>query len=354
MLPAFTLAGVDESDADLAAKVEYLSRPAAYAGAPAVVERIETHFAWVFIAGDFVYKLKKPLRFHDLDLRPLTARRASCELEVALNRRLTSSVYLGTVALCRNDLGLSLGGPGRPVDWLVHMRRLPRERTLDRLAASGELRDADLAVLIDKLATFYGTTTKAAWDGPAYRAHLLGEIDRSAKEFRQSLARDRPKIDAIASRLRDFVERQAAALDRRVGEGRVVDAHGDLRPEHVFLTPEPQIIDCLEFSAELRVLDTAAEIAFLTLECARLGHPSLGSRIRRLYERQCHDAVAPPLYGFYTAERAFVRGLLAAWRLRDGLPNDDAARWRRRAHWYLDAAAAALSADASSPIRSRP
>lgn len=354
MLTAFTLARVNESDADLAAKVAHLSSPTAYAGAPAAIERIETHFAWLFIVGKFVYKLKKPLRFHDLDLRSLSARRATCELEVALNRRLTSSVYLGTVALCKNARGLCLGGPGVPVDWLVHMRKLPRERTLDRLAASGELLDVDLALLIDKLAAFYGTTTKVAWDGPAYRAHLLGEIDRSAKEFRQSLALDTPKIDVIASRLRDFVEHQVAVLDRRVGEGRIVDAHGDLRPEHVFLTPEPQIIDCLEFSAELRALDTAAEIAFLTLECARLGHPSLGSRIRRLYERRCHDAVAPPLYGFYTAERAFVRGLLAAWRLRDGLPNDDAARWRRRAQWYLDVAAAALSADEPSPIRSRP
>ena len=120
---------------DLAAKVGYLSQPTTFVDCPGSVETLETHFAWVFLAGPFVYKMKKPQRFRDFDLTTLAARRANCELEVVLNRRLAAPVYIGTVPLCASGAALRLAGPGTPVEWLVKMHRLPRDKTLDRSAA---------------------------------------------------------------------------------------------------------------------------------------------------------------------------------------------------------------------------
>jgi hypothetical protein len=94
--------GVSKADTELAARVDCLSRPETYPGSTLAVEAIETHFAWVFLAGRFAYKMKKPLKFRELDLTTLATRRANCELEVALNRRLAPTVY-STVPLC--DVG---------------------------------------------------------------------------------------------------------------------------------------------------------------------------------------------------------------------------------------------------------
>jgi aminoglycoside phosphotransferase family enzyme len=305
---------------------------------------IETHFAWVFLAGPFAYKMKKPQRFRGFDLTTLAARRANCELEVALNRRLAAPVYMGTVPLCASGAALRLAGPGTPVEWLVKMHRLPRDKTLDRAAAAGTLEERDLGKLLGKLAGFYASTARAPWDARGYRDALSGEIEHYGAELAApGLELDHGLVRSVATGLLTFMATNSAQLAARVAQGRVVDAHGDLRPEHVFLLPEPQIIDCLEFSAELRLLDSAAELAFLALECERLGHATLGHHLIELYRSACHDDVSPALLRFYTAERAFVRALLAAWHVLDELTATAATQWRDRAYWYLNIAAQQLT-----------
>jgi aminoglycoside phosphotransferase family enzyme len=331
---------VDSEHIELATKVHWLSQPETFAERPSRVERIETHFAWLFLTGRFVYKMKKPQRFRGFDLSMLAARHANCELEVALNRRLAADVYIGTVPLCADDAKPQLGGSGTPVEWLVKMHQLPRDETLERAAAAGELREVDLEALLRKLAQFYAGAARAPWDGPAYRQWLAREISHYAAELvAPNLGLDAGRVRAVKALLLGFLAAHPDLFAARVAEGRIVDAHGDLRPEHVFLLPDPQIIDCLEFSAELRLLDSAAELAFLALECVRLGHSALGPHVLELYRRLCHDDVDAGLLRFYTAERALVRALLAAWHLQDDVPSDAATHWRSRARWYLHVAA---------------
>ena len=327
-------------------KLAFLRRPEAFPDAPERVDVVETHFAWVFLSRLYVYKLKKPLKFHGFDFTTLEARRENCELEIALNRRLAEPVYIGVVPLGRRGTALMLEADSTPLDWLVKMHRLPLDRTLEHVARHGDVADADLTALVEKLARFYAITSRAPWDGAAYRRVLAQRLERYAAELTGAgLPLDAARVRQIAEAGSIFLREHAGLFDARIAAGRIVDAHGDLRPEHVFLGPDPQIIDCLEFSAELRLLDTFEEIAFLSLECTRLGRPDLGARIEALYRRRCTDDAGAPLVGFYRSQRAVVRALLCAWHLHDGLPNDVERDWRERANWYLDAAAVALGID---------
>jgi aminoglycoside phosphotransferase family enzyme len=277
----------------------------------------------------------------------LATRRTNCELEVALNRRLAPAVYIGTAPLCGSNGRLSLEGPGTPVEWLVKMHKLPRERALDRLATLGQLGDAHLRPLLERLASFYSTAVRAPWDGRAYRRALTRQIESAAHELGESALGDAARVAAIAAELTRRLAADAHLFHDRAADGRIVDAHGDLRPEHVFLLPEPQVIDCLEFSADLRLLDSADEIAFLALECDRLGQPLLGKRVLELYRECADDPCDAALLEFYRALRAFVRAKIAAWHLEDALTTDALAHWRRRTCWYLDAAAASLGIGSS-------
>jgi aminoglycoside phosphotransferase family enzyme len=325
------------------AKIDFLRRAESYPDRPVSVELVETHFAWVFLSRQFVYKLKKPISWRGLDLTTLAARRANCELEVSLNRRLATSVYVGVVPLVRAGAEWALEGAGEPADWLVKMRRLPREQTLREAAARGAAGDAELFPVVDKLASFYARTARAPWDGREYREHLAAEIEEDSRELAApDLGVDWPRIRAVTEAQLRFIRDRASLLEARIAAGRVVDAHGDLRPEHVFLGDPPEIIDCLEFSANLRLLDTAEEIGFLALECERLGFGATGARIVELYRRRCADDVPPELTGFQRSRRALVRALLGILHLRDSLTSDAIERWRRRADWYLDAAEAAM------------
>lgn len=331
----------------LAEKTAFLESGRAFPDRPDRVDKIETHFAWVFLSPRFAYKLKKPIRFGLIDFRRSEARHAYCELEVTLNRRLAEDTYLRVVPLVDTGGGLAVGDDagGEPVDWLVEMRRLPDGATLADVGGRANL-DADLARVARKLIDFYARATRAPWDGPGY----VDALQRSAATTaRDALATGGSKhglppdtVRRIAALQLEFIERNRALLERRSLDRRVVDAHGDLRAEHVFVTDVPQIIDCLEFSVALRWLDAAEEMAFLALDCERLGLDAAAGRLIASYRRLADDPVPDALLDFYRSRRALARAVLSARRVPD--PESDADVWRTRARWYIEASERSIAA----------
>lgn len=329
-------------------KIAYLASGRAFPDRPDRVETIETHFAWVFLSPQFVYKLKKPIRFGLIDFREREARHAYCELEVTLNRRLAEAVYQRVVPLLATggDIVLGNDGAGETVDWLVEMRRLPDNATLADASRGSPPTDEVLARIAEKLIDFYARTPAAPWDGPAYveavRRSSAGTADDALAAGGEACGLPTAAVQRIATRQLEFVERHQELLAERAAGGRVVDAHGDLRAEHVFLTEPLQIIDCLEFSVALRWLDAAEEVSFLALDCDRLGLGAAGERLLALYQRLADDPVPEPLLLFYGSRRALARAVLAAWRVPEA--SYDAVAWRDRARWYLDTCDKSISA----------
>jgi aminoglycoside phosphotransferase family enzyme len=148
------------------------------------------------------------------------------------------------------------------------------------------------------------------------------------------------RIGRIAQAQLDIIAREERALDARIAAGRVVEAHGDLRPEHVYLESPPVVIDPLEFNEDLRTLDVASELAFFALECTRLGAAWFGDRVIERCAGRTGDRVPPPLAALYRSLHALTRALLALRRLDDA-PLADHARWCARADDYLERADAA-------------
>lgn len=325
-------------------KLRFLRDPANYGlERPRAVECIETHMSWVFLTDRFAYKLKKPVRQPFQDLTTLEARERLCASELRLNRRLAEWVYLDMVALVRRPDGrLQLGGDGRIVDWLLEMKRLPREAMLDRRLARGTPDAAELAPVVRHLARFFRASPPAARDPDTH----LGILARELALDLAALARPVDGIpDALVSGvvggLLGQLEALRPELSARLLAGWVIDAHGDLRPEHVFLGPPPAVIDCLEFSDELRLRDTADEMAYLALECERLRRPRAGEILLALYERETGDRPGPRLYAFYKALRAAQRARLAVWHAAEPGAHTPT-YWYGRARSYLELASAHL------------
>jgi len=323
----------------LEAKVAFLRRAEAYPETPIGVEVLETHMSWVFLTDRHAYKLKKPVRFDSLDFSTVELRRRDCEEEVRLNRRLAPDVYLGTLALTADERGaLSLGGAGEVVDWLVWMRRLPADRMLDARVLSGALRRAEVRPAALRLARFFAEAERVTLAPAEYRRRLAEGVEGDRRALsRPEFGLPRERVEALARAEEACLERHAALFDRRVEEGRLVEGHGDLRPEHVCLTSEPAIIDCLEFSRELRLLDPADELAFLALECERLGAAEVGGWFLEAYTETTGDAPPPLLLRFHRTYRALRRAKIAVWHLEDAEVREPA-RWIARARRYLELA----------------
>lgn len=323
----------------LEGKVRFLEGPEAYPEQPVRVETVETHMAWVFLTERFAYKLKKPVRYDYLDFSTLEARRLDGLEEVRLNRRLADGVYLGIVPLTREggpEGPLALDGEGEVVDWLVKMRRLPSERMLDRAVREGTATEADVRRAASLLAVFYRDAPPMETTPAEYRSRFrrdLEEIRRELSLGEFNLGADR--VDRAVEPLLRFVDERGPVLDRRVEAERIVEAHGDLRPEHICLTPEPVVIDCLEFNREFRLLDPADELAFLSLECDRLGARWVGQRFLDAYRDATGDRPPAELLRFYEGFRAGLRAKLAAWHVRDDARRNGA-EWLAEAAEYLD------------------
>lgn len=308
-----------EIDIDIGAKLSFLRQPGAYPERPAQVSALETHMSWVFLTEQHAYKLKKPVRWEFLDFSTIAARRRDCEAEVHLNRRLAADVYLDVVPLTADAGRLAIDGRGHVADWLVKMRRLPRERMLDSLIARGEARPADLQPLIALLARFYASAGAIRDDSEDFPRRLRASAQANAAALAahpRLLPAER--VGTVLAAQMALLEREPELFRQRMRDGRIVEGHGDLRPEHVCLEAMPVIIDCLEFNRDFRILDCADDLAFLALECERLGSVALSDAIFDFYGQESGDRPPQRLVDFYKSCRACLRAKLALWHLRDG------------------------------------
>ena len=323
----------------LTAKLAFLQRQDAYGENTRALQCLETHMSWVFLLEHQVYKLKKPVCLSYLDFSTLQAREFYCREEVRLNARMAPGIYLGVVALTwdGNTFRLvpdtSLPALGDTVDWLVHMRRVPHPRMLLQLISRHQVKRTDMAPLIELLTKFYRTAPLAP----------LSEDDYLAR-FRQEQACNRevllhprfglPQAEIGIEHLDHALTQCTPLLRKRVRLHHVVDGHGDLRPDHVFLLHPPVVIDCLEFNASLRQVDPMEEMSYLSLECDMVGAGWLGQHVTRAVAKALGDVPPLALLHFYTAHRALLRARLALAHLLDPQPRTPH-NWQALANQYL-------------------
>ena len=321
----------------LQAKVAALCSTEIYQDRCRRVETIETHMSWIFLTEHLVYKLKKPLLRSFINLSHCADRRLNSLQELLLNQRLAPRVYLAVLPLTEGSKGtLELNGAGPIVDWLVKMRRLPAERMLDRLIREHNLSEKDLRRFTETIVDFYSRCTRSEITPEAYLQRLRTHIHSEQQQLlAPNLELPKSSIDRMAQELLKFVDRDAAAFSARVHAGLIVEGHGDLRPEHICLTEPVVIFDCLEFSQDLRILDTADELAFLFLECSQInGGESAAHTIKSVYTDMTADTLPSNVIEFYMAKRAMLRAKLAIWHIHDCAPQDWP-KWRSQALTYL-------------------
>jgi aminoglycoside phosphotransferase family enzyme len=174
-------------------------------------------------------------------------------------------------------------------------------------------------------------------------ARIAGDLGRSRRFFAERQFGDISARAAVAvQHLTDALHRLSPMLADRVAEGRIVEGHGDLRPEHVCLEDPPVIIDCLEFAPALRLVDPFEELCFLSMECAVLDARWIGKMLVERLSAELKDLPAQPMLGFYTAARAVLRARQALAHLLAPSPRTPE-KWLPLAGRYLDEAKGAIA-----------
>jgi len=288
--------------------------------APARV--VETHISVLVFVGERVYKLRKPVRFDFLDFTDRAVREADCRREVELNRRLAPDVYLGVADIVMD---------GAAIDHMVVMRALPEKRRLASLVLAGEELEGSLEQVATLLATFHAGADRSPAISAAGTEQALRHVwDANFEETERFLGPVlEPETDReIRTTVARWLTAHRALLDERIAAGRVCDGHGDLQAEDIFcLEDGVRILDCIEFSDELRYGDVCADVAFLAMDLERLGRPDAAARFVECYEAQAGEHLPKPLLHHAIAQRAYVRAKVACLHFEQGSEgSDDEAR----------------------------
>lgn len=319
-------------------KVRFLSVPESYGPGFCTVQPRETHMSWVFLTPDRVYKLKKPLKRPFLDFSTIGKRRFFCQEELRLNRRLAANTYLRVLPLRRGSDGCyTLGDHGRIVDWLVEMTRLRDHDMLDRRIETGCVDLSEMASLADRLARFYSSQPACRADGQLYLKHLSDEQSINRAILLQPDFDLGPFAREIVATIDRALADAMPEIEARVGFGRIVEGHGDLRPEHVWLGNPLQIIDCLEFNRAMRILDPYDEVNYLGIECELFGAAWIREHLIASLTRHCGHPPSNALLAVYGAFRALLRARLSIVHLLEK-PVRKPEKWRPLTLRYLDQA----------------
>jgi len=275
------------------------------------LERRDTHISTVFLTGEWAYKIKKPVNFGFLDFTTLEERQRLCRQEVSLNQRLTHDVYMGVVAVRRDESGrLSLEGSGRTVEVAVKMKQLPEDACLGNLLERHVAGRAEMEALGRHLAIFYqGCAVGREIDRyghPEVVGYNMEENFEQVEPYVGSLVKAE-EWEFIRQVSRTFLVNWEALFLDRIRDGRIRDGHGDLRVEHIYWHGGLQIIDCIEFNDRFRYGDAAIDLAFLHMDMERLGHADLSRAVMAAYVRQADDPELYALLDFYAAYRAVVK-----------------------------------------------
>jgi aminoglycoside phosphotransferase family enzyme/predicted kinase len=322
---------------------EAMGRPEFYPHPVSGIEHRETHISHVFLTGDYVYKIKKPLNLDFLDFTTLKKRYYYCRQEVILNRRLSHNVYLDAVPINHKDGKYHLNGPGIPVEYAVKMQQLPAHRCMFNLLKRKQINRGLIEQLAVILAKFYS-------QGPSFENILASGawetvLSNCEENFRQTIMFAGEILDdrifqIVRSSTFSFLHRKKELFDKRIKSKKIRDCHGDLRTGHIYFTDEGiQIIDCIEFNERFRFQDVTSDLAFLAMDLDYEGFPQIADDLLDAYAKHTQDPDVFVLIDFYKCYRAFVRCKVNCIRLQEGdLNNQARKKLVKETRKYLDLA----------------
>lgn len=329
--------------AELPPLIQAMLDPTFYPHRPPTVELIQTHISYIFLAGELVYKVKKPVDFGFLDFTTLEKRYYYCQEEVRLNSRFSPQVYLAVVPVSAAGDSFRLEDDTTVVEYAVKMRRINEDLMLYRLLETRKVGPETMQRIGKHLAEAYGAIPSDE------KARPFGSLEVIATNVKENFEQTRKYIDgplsretfeAIESWSLAFMEEHRALFEQRVAQGCIKDCHGDLHLQHICVEGEHiYVFDCIEFNERFRFGDVASDVAFLAMDLDFNGHPDLARAFVDAYIEASGDTTLAQVFVFYKVYRAYVRAKITSFMLDDpGLDEKAKREVLQRAKAYYDLA----------------
>ena len=319
-----------------------LLNPEAYPHKPQKIDLVQTQMSFIFLTGEHVYKVKKPVNLGYLDYTTLEKRHFFCHQELELNRRLCPGAYLAVVPIVEEKDGFRIERQGKPIEYAVKMKQLPMDRMMDVLLPQGQVTLEMVTRVAEKLVVFH---QKAETND---RITAFGGLDVVRQNTKENFAQTEKYIGTsitteeyqhIRNYTDNFIDSNTSLFNKRAKEGKIRDCHGDLHAAHICFTDDICIYDCIEFNDRFRYSDVASEIAFLAMDLDHYRQAGLSRHLVITYVKLSHDEELLRLLNFYNCYRAYVRGKVESFKLDDPyIPEEEKAAVLTTARSYFELA----------------
>lgn len=285
------------------------------------VRMLQTHTSWVFLAGDYAYKVKKPVNFGFLDYMTLAARRFFCEEEFRLNQQLSPELYVAVEPIVDERGRLRLGGKGVTIDYCLKMRQVPQSALMTEQLRRNRVTFEHIDAITQAIARFHAQAERGGQVGQFGSSEMIrlnwDENFAQTVEFRGETISG-PGFNEVKRRVERFISDKRALFRRRREAGFVRRCHGDLHSKNIFIVGERvHIFDCIEFNPRFSCSDVAAEVAFMGMDLEFHGRKDLASFFVERYLALTGDEEMLRLLDFYKCYRAYVRGKVTSFVLND-------------------------------------
>jgi aminoglycoside phosphotransferase family enzyme len=305
---------VDQKEA-----IEALMKPEAYDEDAGHIELVQTHISFVFLTNNHAYKVKKAIDLGFLDFTTLEKRRFFCEKELELNRRLCGDMYLEVVPINKSST-IKMKGKGKTIEYTLKMKRISQKRMLSTLLENNKVDNN----LIGKIAKIIAEFHSKAETNEKIRE--FGSLDIIKTNWKENFDQTEEFIEstisvgdyeAIREKVNKYIKQNGALFEKRAVEGRVRDCHGDIHSGNIFVAEKIYIFDAIEFNERFRYSDVTADIAFLAMDLDFRERTDLSDLLTRKYIECSGDEGVIKLFPFYKCYRAYVRGKVTSFKLKD-------------------------------------
>lgn len=304
-------------------------------------ELIETHISWVILCDEFVYKIKKPMHYSFLDFSTLELRKHFCERELELNQRFSKNIYLEVLQIHETQGYFVIGGTnGKLVDYVLKMRKLSPQKQMDVLVRQNMVSETDIKKLAERIVDFHKNTAVIHKKNVLDVGEKFNDLGLEKEHISEQLGSEYGHlVDSAIRASETFLSKNEKLLNDRLTSGFFRDCHGDLHTRNIFLLPEPQPFDCLEFNDAYREIDVLNEVAFLCMDLDALGRNDLSDLFIEAYNHHfptLRTEAEQSLFIYYKSYRANVRAKVNSLRANGDICNSDKKKALSEVKKYLD------------------
>ena len=303
------------------------------------IELVQTHASYIFLTGEYTYKLKKNVDYGFLDYSTLAKRKFFLNEELRLNQKIAAELYLEVMPIGSNEHRFILGNSGHIVEYALKMRQFPQENLFSNLLKAGKL-NCDRFTELGKIVAKFHSSAESN-----HYINSFGTVAKISAAFAENYRQSQKYVGTVQTQKQFeatkaytdafFTERQDL-FQARVERGKIKECHGDLHLKNICLWKDKiQLFDRLEFNESFRFVDTMYDVAFTIIDLEARKKPEFANAFLNSYLEYTGDWKGLLILPLYLSRQAYVRAKVNSFLLDDPqVPKTDRQEARKAASDY--------------------